>query len=230
MYMKKAKITLSLLLSAVLLVCALAPMSYASVAGANEAVKLAMTDAGADYEKYESDKFLPYMNKAKYKENLNENWEAGNYEVSFIFKGVQYNYVVDAKTWEFISKEEINVIPYPADGNTEKISKDAAEAIALAYIGNPDDFDHAKSVKVKDTDYNGNSAYSVEFQFDKKSDRTTNEYYAIYEYEYSFVVDAFSGEILKADYTDISDSFINKITSFFNKLTATIMQIFGVFA
>ena len=107
MYMKKAKITLSLLLSAVLLVCALAPMSYASVAGANEAVKLAMTDAGADYEKYESDKFLPYMNEAKYKENLNENWEAGNYEVSFIFKGVQYNYVVDAKTWEFISKEEI---------------------------------------------------------------------------------------------------------------------------
>lgn len=230
MYMKKTKITLSLLLFAVLLVCAFAPMSYASVAGANEAIKLSMTDAGADYKEYISENFLPYMNEAKYKENLNENWEAGDYEVSFIFKGIQYNYIVDAKTGAFISKEEINVIPYPEEGNTEKISKDSAEAIALAYIGNPDDSEYAKSVKIKDTDYNGTAAYSVEFQFDKKSNNTTHEYYSIYEYEYSFVVDAFSGEILKSDYTDISDSFINKITAFFNKLTATIMQIFGAFA
>ena len=105
MYMKKAKITLSLLLSAVLLVCALAPMSYASVAGANEAVKLAMTDAGADYEKYESDKFLPYMNEAKYKENLNENWEAGNYEVSFNWDD---SLIVDTEREQTLQMQEVN--------------------------------------------------------------------------------------------------------------------------
>ena len=45
-----------------------------------------------------------------------------------------------------------------------------------------------------------------------------------------YLGDACSGQVLSSENTDISDSFINKITAFFNTITAAIMQIFGVFA
>ena len=148
------------------------------------------------------------------------------YEIDFVYRGQQYAYLV-APNGAILEKTVTNTMP--AISADRPLTEDLARAIAVAYIGYPDQLDQAKNWKIQFDMDDGRYVCDVDFLFDARS-ASVSEPNAIYEYEYELEIDCNTGAILSSDCEDNTRSFLSLLTDFFNRIVIFFRQIFGVFA
>lgn len=226
--MKKTKKLLALLLS-LLLFGSMMIGGFAAddSIGVWEACRLTMADAGLNYDRLEREHFIPYMSDIHWKENFSEDpFALTGYEIDFVYRGQQYAYLV-APNGAILEKTVTNTMP--AISADCPLTEDLARAIAVAYIGYPDQLDQAKNWKIQFDMDDGRYVCDVDFLFDARS-ASVSEPNAIYEYEYELEIDCNTGAILSSDCEDNTRSFLSLLTDFFNRIVIFFRQIFGVFA